>query len=183
MRNKIALTGVSGSGKDFFVEHMVKKYGFERVSFSDQLKKIATCIYPWMKEDYEPYEKERPLNLRIDEETVITKSPREIWLFLNKLREIDDNLFLRHAKKEIDEILERNGKVVISDIRPQIEFDYCKKNNFTIIYIEPMKNIYNMNDFDKQVLKYKKEADYVYENYFNGIEDFDQFINFIIKGH
>jgi len=182
MKNKIAFTGISGSGKDYFVKHLENKYGYKRVSFSDQLKKIATCIYPWMKEDYEPYEKEQPLNLRIDEDTIITKTPREIWVSLNDLRKNDNKLFLRHAKKEVDEILKNDGKVVISDIRPQIEFDYCRKNDFTIIYIKPAKNIYNLNDFDKQIFKYEKEADYLYVNYFDGLEDFDKFIQFIIEG-
>lgn len=172
--NKIALTGISGSGKDYFVNYLVQELGYKRLSFSDQLKKLAHKIYPWMAEDVPPIKKEEPLNLKLESGEIITKTPREIWLNLNSLRNVEDGIFVRMLDNELTEHSDRN--VVISDIRPKIEYDYCIKKGFKIIYIEPSKKIYEPNDFDKQVLEYKDKADYVFKNNFNGIEEFKEFI-------
>lgn len=51
---KIAFMGISGSGKDFLANYLISNYGFIRLSFSDQLKKLANYIYPWMEKDYPP---------------------------------------------------------------------------------------------------------------------------------
>ncbi|WP_230486530.1 hypothetical protein [Morganella morganii] len=54
---KIAFMGISGSGKDFLANYLISNYEFFRLSFSDQLKKLATYIYPWMEKDYSPEKK------------------------------------------------------------------------------------------------------------------------------
>jgi dephospho-CoA kinase len=177
---KLAFTGVAGSGKDYLVQHLVKKYAYSRVSFSDQLKKLAAMIYPWLERDYEPITKEKPLN-KIVKETgeIITKSPREIWMSLNSLRDVENQLFLRMAQDEIKRTMVDN--IVISDIRPKIEYDWCIKNGFKIIYVNPLKIIYEPNKFDEQVLPYKVTADYVFDNDFCGLDRFDKFISEILE--
>lgn len=175
---KIAFTGISGSGKDYLVSHLVKNYEFNRVSFSDQLKKLGTKIYPWLERDYPPIDKEKPLNLTLSSGEVITKSPREIWLKLNNLRNIENGIFVRMLGEQLKMLHVDN--IVISDIRPQLEWDWCKKEGFTTVYIEPLKKIYEPNDFDSQVLPYKEQADYIFENDFNGLEKFDEFIKGVL---
>lgn len=175
---KIAFTGISGSGKDYLIEYLTRNKNFHRVSFSDQLKKLAKKIYPWIEKDYPPLIKEKPLNLTLSSGEIITNTPREIWIFLNSLRKIEDGLFVRMLEEELSLLNITN--IVISDIRPQIEWDWCKKNGFTTIYIEPLKNIYEPNDFDKQVLAYKDKSDFVFENDFNGTQKFENFIKGII---
>lgn len=176
---KLAFTGIAGCGKDYLVSHLVKQHNYTRVSFSDQLKKLAKLIYPWMKLDYEPFEKEQPLNITLRSGEKIRKTPREIWLHLNKLRDIEDGIFLRMLEEQLSLLNVPN--LVISDIRPEIEWDWCKRNGFNTVYIEPLKEIYKPNDFDKQVLKYKEQADFVFENDFRGISKFKQFISDILK--
>ncbi len=183
---KISLTGISGSGKDFLVSHLTKELNYTRMSFSDQLKKLAKLIYPWMEQDYPPLTKEQPLNLTLASGEIITDTPRQIWLKLNSLRDVEDGLFLRMLEEEINLLTNPNimtfisePNIVISDIRPQLEWDWCKKNEFTTIYIEPQKEIYTPNDFDKQVLTYKDKADYVFKNNFNGLDEFKEFIKSI----
>ena len=176
---KLAFTGIAGSGKDYVVKHLIDNYDFNRVSFSDQLKKLAVKIYPWLQKDYPPKVKEEPLNITLPSGEVITKTPREIWLHLNKLRDIEDGLFVRMLGEELKLLSVPN--VVVSDIRPRLEWEWCKANGFTTIYIEPLEKIYEPNDFDKQVLDYKAEADYVFENDFQGINKFDEFIQNILK--
>lgn len=174
---KLAFTGISGSGKDYLVSHLTKELNYNRVSFSDQLKRLAKLIYPWMEQDYPPLTKEEPLNITLPSGEIITDTPRQIWLKLNSLRNIEDGLFLRMLQEQLN--LLHVDNIVISDIRPQLEWDWCKENDFITIYIEPKKEIYIPNDFDKQVLTYKDKADYVFKNNFNGLDEFKEFIKSI----
>jgi hypothetical protein len=172
---KLAFTGISGSGKDYLVDYLVKEHGYHRVSFSDQLKKLAKIIYPWMEKDYPPLEKEQKLNITTRTGEVITKTPREIWLELNSLRTVENQIFIRMLEEHLEML--NVPKIIISDIRPENEWLWAKKNGFTTIYIEPMKKIYEPNDFDKQVLSYKDQADYIFENNFDGLDSFKKFIS------
>jgi hypothetical protein len=171
----IALTGISGSGKDYLVSYLVNELGYTRVSFSDQLKEISNMIYPWLEKDYPPIVKEQPLDVTTSIGEHITKTPRQIWLKLNMLRDIEDGIFIRMLEEKLV-AMGSPDKIVISDIRPQLEWDWCKKMGFTTIYIDPLKLIYEPNDFDKQVLTYKDQADYVFENDFKGLNKFIQFM-------
>lgn len=73
---KIAFMGRSGSGKDFLANYLISNHEFIRLSFSDQLKKLANYIYPWIKKDYTPDEKMSPLNLTLPTGDLIFHSPR-----------------------------------------------------------------------------------------------------------
>ncbi|EEJ1386094.1 AAA family ATPase, partial [Salmonella enterica subsp. arizonae] len=98
---KIAFMGVSGSGKDFLANYLISDHGFIRLSFSDQLKKLANYIYPWMKKDYAPEEKMLPLNVSLPTGELICHSPRDIWLSLNSLRGIEEKIFIRMLSEEL----------------------------------------------------------------------------------
>lgn len=176
--NVVAMTGISGSGKDYLVNYLVQEKGYIRVSFSDQLKELAHKIFPWFEIDYAPIVKETPLNIVTSMGEEIKLTPREIWLKLNFLRDIEDLLFIRMLEEKIERITDKTpeAKIIISDIRPQIEWNWCKRNNIKCIYIEPSKLIYEPNDFDKVVHSYKESADFIFENKFNGIEDFIEFV-------
>jgi|SaaInl8_200m_RNA_FD_contig_81_619839_length_10764_multi_4_in_0_out_0_12 hypothetical protein len=171
---KIGITGIAGAGKDFLVDHLTKDLDYTRVSFSDQLKILAKLIYPWMEQDYPATVKETPLNITLPNGEFISKTPREIWLNLNKLREVEDGIFVRMLVEELSGL--KNRDIVVSDIRPQLEWDFCLDRKFTTIYIEPAKIIYEPNDFDKQVLTYKDQADYVFVNNFDGLDEWKEFI-------
>jgi len=177
---KIALSGIAGSGKDYFASHLIKK-GFARISYSDQLKKIGANIFDWLEKDYPPEVKEKPLNITTETGEVIEKTPREIWLNLNKLREIENQLFIRMLGKELS--LTKVEDIVISDIRTKEEFDYAKRKGFTTIFIEPEKEkvMHKENEFDKQIYDFKDEYDFIFKNSFNGTDDFDYFFRNIVK--
>lgn len=139
---------------------------------------MAVKIYPWLELDYEPIVKETPLNKTLSSGEIITKTPREIWLSLNSLRDIEEGLFVRMLSEEMDTL--NADKYVISDIRTQIEWDWCESNGFKTVYIEPLKKIYEPNDFDRSLLEYKGKADYVFENGFDGIDQFEKFVKEIV---
>ena len=189
---KLAFMGISGAGKDYYVTHLVKTYSYTRLSFSDQLKRITKNIFPWIEQDYPPELKEKPLNIETSFGEEITLSPREIWLKMNFLREIEDGIFVRMMKDEVinlsrkfnklielGEIPDFNpDKIVISDIRTPPEYKMCKENGFKIIRIDAEKTIHNKHNFDEQIFQF--EPDYIFKNDFDGVEKFDKFIRGIL---
>lgn len=172
---KLAFMGQSGVGKDYIVDILVNKYPYTRVSFSDQLKKLTVKIYPWMEQDYSPEEKELPINKEVNGK-LITKTPREIWLKLNVLRDIEDDIFIRMLEEEI-QILS-NDKIVISDIRTKRELEWCRQNGFTIIAVKSIKPVHPDNKFDDFVRDKIENLDYdkVFINNMNGSGEIIQFI-------
>lgn len=171
---KIAFIGQSGVGKDYIVDILKKEYGYCRISFSDQLKKLAVKIYPWMERDYPAEVKEKPLNITVNGE-LITMTPREIWLHLNNLRKVEDGLFVRMLQEELN--LMNITDIVISDIRTMNEYEWCKKNDFTIVAVTADTPAHPDNSFDDFVREVIKDGgfDYYFENEFDGdakIKDF-----------
>ncbi len=162
---KLAFTGEAGCGKDYVMDILQEEYNFHRISFSDQLKKLAVKIYPWMAKDYPSETKELALNIQLENE-IITKSPREIWLSLNKLRDVEDGLFVRMLEDEMN--LLRIDNIVISDIRTQNEWDWCKDNDFTTVYIHNENSPHKKNDFDDFSRSLENETDYHLTNDMDG---------------
>ncbi|AUY15728.1 MULTISPECIES: hypothetical protein [Serratia] len=178
---RIAFMGISGSGKDFLSNYLISNHEFIRLSFSDQLKKLANYIYPWMKKDYTPDEKMSPLNLTLPTGDFISYSPREIWLSLDKLRKIEEKIFIRMLSEEL-KLLENDGEskknIIITDIRSNEEFAWSKNNQFTIVHIERQNNNYKKYEIDKYVNENKLKSDYHFDNSTSGL---DNFINFFEK--
>ncbi|WP_340618325.1 adenylate kinase [Xenorhabdus entomophaga] len=180
---KIAFMGVSGSGKDFLADYLISNHNFIRLSFSDQLKKLANYIYPWMEKDYPPEEKMLPLNITLPTGESIHHSPRDIWLNLNNLRNIEEKIFIRMLSEEI-KFLEENGKIkkniIITDIRSNEEFLWCKNNHFTVVYINRKDNDYENYDIDKHISENKTKADYQFNNDIIGINKFKSFLEEVL---
>ncbi|EIY6409018.1 adenylate kinase [Vibrio parahaemolyticus] len=180
---KIAFMGISGSGKDFLASYLISNHNFIRLSFSDQLKRLANHIYPWMKKDYAPEEKTIPINITLSTGESINHSPRDIWISLNKLRKIEDKIFIRMLSEEL-KALEKNGEenknIIITDIRSCEELMWCKDNNFTIVHIERENNDYEKYDIDKHVNENKSEADYQFKNNKHGTDSFKNFFEEVL---
>ncbi|MEI8704709.1 hypothetical protein [Pseudoalteromonas sp. B62] len=183
MQNKIALMGVSGAGKDFIANHLIKEFDYQRFSFSDQLKRIAAMIYPWLEKDYPPLVKEEPLNITLNSGELITKSPRDIWLHLNALRDIERDIYIRMLNEEITNFKDKCKNILISDIRSEDEFKWCSSNGFKIIYIKANKKIYKSYTIDSQISEMASKADFIFENNFNGLDEFDLFYQDIISNN
>lgn len=170
--NKLSFYGYAGAGKDYLVSHLVENYGYKRLSFSDQLKKVASSIFDWLEEDYKPISKETPLCVTTSLGETITHTPREIWLMVNKLREVEDNLFVRMFVEEYSRC--KTDKIVVSDVRTDSEYQLCKSLGFSVIKVEPSKMIYEPNEFDKQQDKFV--PDFIFPNNFNGLSEFEEFM-------
>lgn len=131
----VVLTGRKFSGKDTMVKSILP-FGFTRLSFSDQLKRICVNLFPWMDFDYPQGDKDRK------QFSNNTLSPRDIWLKMNVVTEIDRNILVSSLVEEME--LDHRGKklFVISDLRKPEEYEWVKMNGYPIIKIvEPNRNV------------------------------------------
>lgn len=175
---KIAFMGASGSGKDYLASYLITNHRYTRLSFSDQLKKLAILVYPWLEPDYPPEKKSIPLNKVLSTGEMIKATPRDVWINLNSLRKIESKIFIRMLSEEVKELCEKDcycENVIITDIRSTDELIWCKDNGFIIIYIERKNNSYEIYDIDKYVLENKSKADYEFKNNYTGISEFKSF--------
>lgn len=130
MKIIIGLFGKKGSGKDTFADYMVEKYGFQKVSFAEPLKKICKELF-LLSDDQ--------INVPELKETVLPNwnlSPRQI------LQKVGTDLFRQHfsktfwtdlMKNRLEQFSE-NEKIIITDIRFQNEHNLVQNfpNSFII---------------------------------------------------
>lgn len=181
---RIALAGRKGSGKDECAKVLEKHFKFDKFSFSDQLKRIAHELFPWLHEDYDPDIKENVI--WVSPYDGREWSPRQIWVALNIIVEIDPDILvnklhiqrMRSLYALCDDTLMRH---CIKDLRPHnpMELAYCKAQGFVIVYINnakdpiPTENLHPTEDnFDPII----NEATAIFENHKEGEEPFIQFL-------
>lgn len=111
---KIALVGKMRSGKDTVADILQKEYSFNRIAFGDKLKELAHMIFPHV-----------PLDPK----------PRELYLFMNIMREFYEDVWVYHLANTYNSIKSNSNGIVITDVRQQNELDWCKKNGFTILKV------------------------------------------------
>lgn len=171
---KVAFVGRSGYGKDWLAKHhLIKNCNYHRMSFSDQVKKTACLVHPWLERDYPPIVKETPLNVITDYGEHINFTPREMWLNTGKLRDKDKYVFIRMLDKELK--LLNVDNIVITDVRTEEEVEYCRNAGFVIVAMTATCEIYENNDFDNYAASATEWADHVFLNEFDGIDKFKKF--------
>lgn len=135
---KIAITGKMRSGKSELAKHLERKHGFERVSFGSALKYYADILFadseafPIEYEEFGepcPFDGERPKR---------AKKPRRLYqMFGQKMRELDADIWIRHAEKSAQawaELRSTSG-IVIDDLRQPNEYEWAKDNGYTIVRV------------------------------------------------
>lgn len=122
MTLKIALIGKARAGKDSVADLLAEHYGFTKYAFGTALKYHAHLIFPWIPRD---------------------PKPRELYQFMNVMREYDTDVWVRHLFNELDvdcHYDELFGLApvfpVITDVRQQNEYDRCRAEGYTIIRVE-----------------------------------------------
>lgn len=120
---KIAITGRKRSGKDtvvdLIIEHLESQgNSVSRLALGDSLKEFAHAIYF----DYPTDNK-----------------PRELYQFMNIMREFDEDVWVKHLDRKITS--SEADSIIITDLRQQNELDYAKEQGFTIIKVESDKEI------------------------------------------
>ncbi len=120
--SKIAITGKLRSGKSSVADYIfVEHDDFHVVSFGSSLKYYADRLF--RQSMFTPDDK---------------RKPRELYqAFGQKMREIDNDIWIKHAENEIT-ILTKSFDakgIIIDDLRQLNEFEWAKENGFTVIRV------------------------------------------------
>lgn len=113
----IGFVGKARSGKDTAGEHLVKNFGYTRISFADELKRVAMKYFVLNRD--ECYDNKTQVSRRILQG--LGECMRE---------EIDLNYWVNYALKNVPE------NVAITDVRFLNEADIIKKSGGILIKIE-----------------------------------------------
>jgi cytidylate kinase len=136
---KIAITGKICSGKSTLAEKLKTELKLEKHSFGNNVKKYA-------KELFNMEYKDRKL----------------IQDFAEKLKEIDNDIWIKQLDKEIKD----KNNIVIDDLRFLNEYNYLKKNNFIIIklLIDKNQQIKRINNtYESKAFEHIERLDHVSE--------------------
>jgi hypothetical protein len=187
MSNKIALSGVKKCGKDYCADYLVKNHGYIRLAFGDIIKDLCHKLFPNLDLDY----------CSADKETVVVYehpytgkkwTPRDIWVFINELKQVNPMIFLEMFQDKhrllLDDI---NSKLVITDLRftarkgcyySTPELEYLSYNGFRIVYIESEDTRADMNSnmAEEFYHEIKAQSDHQFFNRKEGIEDWRFFL-------
>lgn len=119
---KIAITGQMRSGKDEVAKYLMMYRDYSKFAFGDALKRTAHEVFPWIASE---------------------SKPRRLYqMYGQTMRMLDKNVWVSHVERQMNRTIEYNlGQgaseigIVVSDLRQQNEYDWCRKNGFTIIRV------------------------------------------------
>ncbi len=160
MDNVICLCGERKRGKDFLARAL-EPYGYTRLAFGDEARKLANQIYPWydgfsLSDEEKDQEYKHPNNTQ-------KATGRDILITTGKVREVDGAYFVRmFDKNQMQQARDNPDKsYVITDLRTPEEFEYLVANNIKII-----KVIRNMDIPPHHFEQWVREFDsrFVYNN-------------------
>lgn len=152
----IVLTGRKFCGKDTLTK-AVLSMGYSRLSFSDQLKRICSELFPWLNFDYPQGEKDtKQFNGG-------TLSPRDIWLKMNVVTEIDRFILVRSLYNQMSE-LHPHRKCIITDLRKPEEYEWVKENCLPIVKIIDGSGRYDVTEDPLEDFIDSIEPDYIIVN-------------------
>lgn len=124
----IGLHGVARSGKDTTGQILSGFLGYQTYSLARPIKDVCNTLFGWderhsdgeLKEAVDPFWGVSP---RYAYQTLGTEWGRNL---------ICDDIWLRRAKM----LLDKNGSLIITDVRFQNEADFVRNNNGVIIHIK-----------------------------------------------
>ena len=186
--NLIALCGERRRGKDHFAKHLVDTHGGVRLSFSDEVRRLADDIFPWLDSfNIHESEKDSPIDSIFNPNKL---TPRDIWKLVGKVRDVHPQFFVkRFLENQYRQVLQNpNTLFIITDLRTPDEIEYFI-NVFkvpTIKIISPKADaLYEHDTFETFIRDYRTDSEFV--NNMNGVSEFDAFFkgcvsHFKLKG-
>lgn len=148
----IALTGISGAGKDSVFKYLGKAYGFERLAFGDPVKQMAEACDPivYFDERHDEVSSKRRF-LRLSEylkycggDWEVAKKNPEVRAFIQRMategvREVvSQTAWIDLLEKKLSPLLIAGKNVAVTDVRFPNEYALLKKYNcVTIRVIRP----------------------------------------------
>lgn len=174
----IALCGKKGVGKDTLFK-AVADLGFQRLSFSDQLKDICSDVFPWLALDYPQGEKDRK---QFQSKNGLM-SPREVWMSMNVITEIDEDVLVRRLERQMNNMIAHDQRlIIITDLRKEEEYRWVRKNGIPIIRIHDFDQ---RNEDAVEAFLDTIVGDFDFYNYKNeqSLTNFQQLIQEILNDH
>lgn len=173
----IAFMGEYASGKDYFCEWLVKTQGAKRLSFSDEVRRLANQIFPWLPVDITPEQKDVPF---VHPSNPQNLTPRQIWLTVGKVRDVDPFYFVNKFEENHENIMDHcfapDNLYIITDFRTPQEYWFLSQDP-PIPIIKIMRESREglpPSDFEEYVRNFHgQNATFI--NRMNGTDEFDEF--------
>lgn len=176
IENLICFTGRKRSGKDFLLKSLQQISGkpVVRLSFSDEMRLLANKVYPWLPKEIDDSIKDIPF---VHPSNPKGYTPREIWIVVNGLREVEDDILVKNFIRDQYPLVGQNPDklFVISDLRMPPEHAFINSIGCPIVKItRPDRSGIKEDDVESYIDQIV--PDYEFFNKFDGIEEFHQFI-------
>ncbi|AGI12017.1 putative adenylate kinase-like protein [Bacillus phage BPS10C] len=144
IKHKIAITGLSRTGKSTAADYLSEVYGFYVYDMSDDLKLdyydevISKCEQGYIR-DGKPRE-----GYQMFGQLKRYAHGEDYWIDKVQKRITHDSSTLKYRKNESGRVALRNNphqKVLLTGLRQPNEFEYARANGFTIIRLEVDEDI------------------------------------------
>lgn len=170
----LAFCGELKSGKDFLCSHLIENYGATRLSFSDEVRRLAVQVFPWLPFDFDPAIKDLPY---IHPKNPYGLTPRDIWLLIGKVRDVDPKYFVdAFARFNFDDIAADDKKLrIITDFRTPDEWEFLQYMDIPVIKIELASRDGLPSSAFEEFVRHFKQYDAKFINKLNGTAEFDEF--------
>jgi len=140
----IGLIGGRDSGKTTCANYLNKYYNFQEFSFADPVKKVVEIIYGF---DYDILKGDTPekRKARVDtHDPVWDKNMIQAMQFIGTelFRDhMDQDVWIKIMKRNIENLVKNNKRVVISDLRYPNEIEFVRSIGGSVWVITPMYDI------------------------------------------
>ncbi|ACV50253.1 putative deoxynucleotide monophosphate kinase [Delftia phage PhiW-14] len=120
MKNVLCLCGERQRGKDYLTALLGRKFGATRLSFSDEVRRLAGDLHPW----FDPWEEQYKERVYPAIENVNNLTGREILLSAGRIRDVDPAYFVKKfMAHQLPHVLAEPDRLfVITDFRTPDEY-------------------------------------------------------------
>lgn len=179
----LSFMGERKSGKDFLCDFLVREYGAVRLSFSDEVRRLAVKVFPWLPFDFDPAVKDKPF---IHEKNPFGLTPRDIWLLVGKVREVNPKYFVEAFEENNQIFLEQRHRqdrlYVITDFRTPDEEVFLDRYRIPVVKIEREDRTGIQPDSFEQFVREYKKYNRLFINRMNGTSEFNTFFRKFMYG-
>jgi hypothetical protein len=159
-----ALGGEKGCGKTYIANILADEYNLVPVAFGDKLKAFTDFIFDWQSSDHATEEnKELPIDSTLNKQNL---SYRMLWVeFAAICNRLEPGVFIRHTATDLEWLTKQNEVSIITDVRSELEIEFCMKNDIPIVKIESDSKYKTKQgfEFESPILKFK-DFDSVFTN-------------------
>lgn len=159
----IALSGKRGAGKTVLANYLVKKHGYVKVSFAEELRRISRMLMPFTESDLDNPAKKEAKFLDYD------WSPREFMIHLGEFMRFHDSDYWVNVA--FTRLSNEKAKYVFDDLRFPNEAKILKDYGALLVRIDRFesKNPYGKNlDIESEKALDNHKFDYTVTAQHNG---------------